>query len=65
VFISTRNQIYLHFHSIACHPGTYGLNCTKSCPVGFFGALCGGQCVDCPPDDCRPDYGCPNSTNGN
>ncbi|XP_056011797.1 platelet endothelial aggregation receptor 1-like isoform X2 [Ostrea edulis] len=47
---------------LPCLPGSFGPNCSQNCPVGFFGNLCGGICDTCSVEDCRPDYGCPNTS---
>ncbi|XP_078341131.1 uncharacterized protein LOC111108032 [Crassostrea virginica] len=39
---------------VECEPGFYGLNCSRSCPVNYFGRLCQNKC------ECSLDKFCDN-----
>ncbi|XP_062568278.1 uncharacterized protein LOC134230467 [Saccostrea cucullata] len=44
-----------------CPPGTYGVNCSFSCPRLMYGDGCGYIC-NCSPDRCDAVYGCGMTT---
>ncbi|XP_048752484.2 uncharacterized protein LOC125664033 isoform X3 [Ostrea edulis] len=44
-----------------CLIGTFGVNCSGRCPLGYFGRLCNEMCV-CRADECNATYGCSPET---